>query len=292
MNFKELLQMKLGYLAVAAVFLTAGIKPVQAQTAAMERELQALREDVQVLQRQAYRDKENGITPASAQDVAVKMGEFDETLRQLVGHVDELEYKLKQLQEKMELMNKDIDVRIKMIEGKPIEGGMGTAPLAAAPKFQAPVAAAAPKSIVGDSIAKGDDLPAVKTESAEQIYQQGLDALNSGNPDLAEQKFTLVMTKFPNHKLAGNAQYWLGEAYYSKKDFAKAAVAFAKGYQKYKNGNKGADSLFKLGMSMKELGKKAEACAAFVSMPKEFPKAETVLTEKAKKQASELKCGQ
>ena len=62
--------------------------------------------------------------------------------------------------------------------------------------------------------------------------------------------------------------------------------------KKYKNGNKGADSLFKLGMSMKELGKKAEACAAFVSMPKEFPKAETTLTEKAKKQASELKCGQ
>ena len=274
--------MKFGFMAVAAVFLSA-------QTAAIERELAALREDVQVLQRQAYRDKENGITPASAQDVAVKMGAFDETLRQLVGHVDELEYKLKQLQEKMELMNKDIDVRIKMIEGKPIEGGMGTVPLAAAPKFQAPVASSAPKSIVG---AKGDDLPAVKTESAEQIYQQGLDALNGGNPDLAEQKFTVVLTKFPDHKLAGNAQYWLGEAYYSKKDFAKAAVAFAKGYQKYKNGNKGADSLFKLGMSMKELGKKAEACAAFVSMPKEFPKAEAAVAEKARKQAGELKCGQ
>ena len=277
--------MKFGFMAVAAVFLSAGISPAQAQTAAIERELAALREDVQVLQRQAYRDKENGITPASAQDVAVKMGAFDETLRQLVGHVDELEYKLKQLQEKMELMNKDIDVRIKMIEGKPIEGGMGTVPLAAAPKFQAPVASSAPKSIVGDSIAKGDDLPAVKTESAEQIYQQGLDALNGGNPDLAEQKFTVVLTKFPDHKLAGNAQYWLGEAYYSKKDFAK-------GYQKYKNGNKGADSLFKLGMSMKELGKKAEACAAFVSMPKEFPKAEAAVAEKARKQAGELKCGQ
>lgn len=284
--------MKCRYLIAAAVVLMAVNTPAQAQTAALEREVAALREDVQVLQRQAYRDKENGITPASAQDVAVKMGQFDETLRQLVGHVDELEYKLKQLQEKMELMNKDIDVRIKMIEGKPIEGGMGTAPLAAAPKFQAPVAAEAPKSIVGDKIAKGEDLPAVKTESAEQIYQQGLDALNSGNAALAEQKFTTVMTKFPEHKLAGNAQYWLGEAFYSKKDFAKAAVAFAKGYQKYKNGNKGADSLFKLGMSMKELGKKDEACAAFVSMPKEFPKAEAVLAEKARKQAAEMKCGQ
>lgn len=277
-------------LVFSAVIFT-GIPQAQAQTAAIERELAALREDVVILQRQAYRDKENGITPASAQDVAVKMGQFDETLRQLVGHVDELEYKLKGLEEKINLMNKDIDVRIKLIEGKPVEGGNMGIKTAPTPKFNAPVAADAPKSILGGTIAKGDDLPAVKTAGAEEIYQQGLDAINANNADLAAQKFTAILTKFPDHKLAGNAQYWLGEAYYSKKDYAKAAVAFAKGYEKYKTGNKGADSLYKLGMSMKELDKKTEACAAFSGINTEFPKAEAGLKEKATRQAESLKCG-
>ena len=262
----------------------------QAQSA-LQMEIDALREDIQVLQRQAYRDKENGIVPASAQDVAVKMGQFDEDLRKAVGKIDELEYKIKNLEERINVINKDVDIRLKMMEGKPIEGDTGLGADKTTPaKFSAPVAQGAPKSIAGDAVSKGDDLPPVKTKTAEEIYQEGMDALKANNRDEAASKFTAVLTKFPEHKLAGNAQYWLGEAYYAKKDYAKAAVAFAKGYDKYKDGNKGADSILKLGMSMKELGKKDEACTAFTNLPKEFPKAEESVKVKAAQLAAELQC--
>lgn len=278
----------------AKVVLSAGMisllaSPVAAQSA-LQAEIDALREDVMVIQRQLYRNKDTGLAPSSAQDVAVRMGEFDETLRQAVGKMDELEFKVKALEERINVINKDIDVRFKMLEGKPVEGAGLGAVSAPAPKYKAPVAAAAPKAIVGDSIAKGNDLPAVKTLAAEEIYQQGLDAIKSGENDLAVQKFTSLMTKYPNHKLAGNAQYWMGEAYYAKKDYAKAAVSFAKGYEKYKNGSKGADNILKLGMSMKELGKKDEACTAFINLPKEFPKAEKPLKDKAAALAKSLNC--
>lgn len=274
-------------LALAGVLYAV---PAQAQLGALEREIDALREDIQVLQRQAYRDKEKGIAPASAQDVAVKMGEFDETLRQAVGHMDELDYKFKKLNERIDVINKDIDIRLKMLEGKPLDSGLGAANPEETKKFGAVVATDAPKSIVGDSITKGDDLPAVKTQSVEDLYKAGMAALNANDSDLAAQKFTAILTKFPNDKLAGNAQYWLGEAYYAKKDYAKAAVAFAKGYEKFKDGVKAPDNILKLGMSMKELGKKTEACTAFLSLPKEFPKAEQSLKDKAKKQAEALSC--
>ncbi len=258
--------------------------------ASLAQEVAALREDIQVLQRQSYRDKDNGITPASAQDVAVKMGEFDQTLRAAVGHVDELEYKLKALEDRLNVINKDIDIRLSLLEGKPVSGGNLGGATTAPQKYNAPVAVDAPKSIVGDSISKGDDLPAVKVKSAEEIYQEGLDAINSGGNEEAIVKFTTMLSKFPEHKLAGNAQYWMGEAYYAKKDFAKSAVAFAKGYEKYKNGAKGADCLLKLGMSMKELGKSTEACTAFTSLPKEFPNAEKGVKEKSAKFAKDLNC--
>lgn len=253
-------------------------------------EVDQLREDVQVLQRKLYREQQDGLAPASAQEVAVKMGQFDQDLRTAVGKVDELEYKIKTLNERIDVMNKDIDVRFKMLEGKPLEGvGLG-AQAQETKKFDAPVAEGAPASIVGDAISKGTDLPAVKTLSAEEIYKQGMEALNAGDQDLAAQKFTSVMTKYPEHTLAGNAQYWLGEAYYAKKDYAKAAVAFGKGLEKYKNGNKGADSLLKLGMSMRELGKKEEACTAFKSLPTEFANADDDIKMKAADFAKALEC--
>lgn len=253
-------------------------------------EVDQLREDVQVLQRKLYREQQDGLAPASAQEVAVKMGQFDQDLRTAVGKVDELEYKIKTLNERIDVMNKDIDVRFKMLEGKPLEGvGLG-AQAQETKKFDAPVAEGAPASIVGDAISKGTDLPKVKTLSAEEIYKQGMEALNAGDQDLAAQKFTSVMTKYPEHTLAGNAQYWLGEAYYAKKDYAKAAVAFGKGLEKYKNGNKGADSLLKLGMSMRELGKKEEACTAFKSLPTEFANADDDIKMKAADFAKALEC--
>lgn len=271
----------------SVLFLNA--VPVRAQNA-LQAEIDQLREDVQVLQRQAYREKQDGINPASAQSVAVQMGQFDENLRKAVGKIDELEYKIKTLNERLDVMNKDIDMRFKMYEGKPLSGGGMGAADTTPKKFDAPVANGAPASILGGAVSKGEDLAPVKTQSAEDIYKQGMTAINAGNNEEAAQKFTALMTKYPEHKLAGNAQYWLGEAYYAKKDYAKAAVAFGKGLEKYKDGNKGADSLLKLGMSMRELGKKDEACTAFNTLPTEFPKAEDVTKTKAANFAKALEC--
>lgn len=270
--------------------MIAAAAPARAQNA-LEDQIEALREDVLVLQRQAYRDKEAGVSAGSAQDVIVRLGEMDENLRQAVGKIDEMQYKLKTLEDKINLINKDVDIRLSQMEGKAVSGA-GMSAAASVQKHAAPVAKNAPASIVGGSIAKGDDLAPVKTKSAEEIYQQGQEALKAGKNDEAAAFFTSLMTRYPEHKLAENAQYWLGEAYYAKKDFTKSAVTFAKGYEKYKNGNKGADNIFKLGMSFKELGKTKEACTAFVNLPKEFPKAEAALKNKAAKQAAALKCSE
>ena len=50
--------------------------------------------------------------------------------------------------------------------------------------------------------------------------------------------------------LASNAYYWLGETFYVQKNFQKAAISFAKGYQKFPKGNKAIDQLFKLALTL------------------------------------------
>ena len=261
-----------------------------AQTGSFEEELAQLREDVTFLQRQVYKDNNAGVDSlTSSKNVSVQIGQFDELLRQVIGRTDELEFKIKKLNKRLDVMNKDIDIRFKLLEGKPVSGGSGMLELPAQEKFAAPVAKDAPKSIVGDSI-KGDDLKPLKGFDVKGIYQEGLEALKAGNDKLAEEKFNTILSKFPEDSLAGNAQYWLGEVYYKQQNFAKAAVAFKDGYSKYPQGAKGADCLLKLGLSMKALGKKEEACTAFVNLPTVFDKVNADIAARAKKEAEALDC--
>lgn len=130
----------------------------------------------------------------------------------------------------------------------------------------------------------------VKTKAIQQIYDEGLEAVKISDYAVAEQRFNEILKKAPDDKLAGNAQYWLGEVFYGQKNYQKAAVAFAKVIEKYKDGPKGPDSLLKLGMSMQNLKKNTEACQAFKSMKTEFPKAEKAVLDRAANEIKKLGC--
>lgn len=253
----------------------------------IQEQLDALKEEMIILQRKVYRDS---LEPSSTSNAAAQYTQYDQIVRDMNGKIDTLEHSIKALEEKVNAMNNDIDVRFKLLEGKPITAA-DNAP-ATPKKFDTAVATGAPKSVLGDDISTGNlkNLQPEKSMSAEQLYQRGLEALKAGRSAEAEQSFNLILEKFPTDKLAGNAQYWLGEVYYKDKNFARAAIAFGKGYEQYKDGAKGADSLLKLGFSMEQLGKKDEACAAFTNLSTEFPKAEKTIIDKAAEQAQKLSC--
>lgn len=260
--------------------------PCLAKAAVSNAEINAIKEEIKVLQRQVYRNNTDG---SSATVGVAEMGEYDQMVRNAMGRMDELEHHIKKINERIDMINKDIEVRLNLLEGKQIvqQESINQPEIK---KFDAQKAVDAPKSITGDAVLKAEDLQAVEGFDVNKIYKEGQDALKASDYAKAEEKFNQIINKFPGDKLAPNAHYWLGEVYYGKKDFAKAAVTFGKGYQTYKAGPKGADSLLKLGMSMRELKKTEEACAAFLSLEKEFPKASEELKSKAKSFAEKLQC--
>lgn len=269
------------------------VQPALAQElVGIQEQIDALKEEMIILQRKVYRENTDAYIPAgNPAKTDVKLGEYDEIIRTMNGQIDEMEHQIKQLENKIDTINKDMDIRFKLLEGKPIPAGQAAA--AAPKKFDAAVATGAPKSIVGDAVTTAslkNLTPAQAKASADDLYKNGLEALKAGKSAEAEQNFMLILDKYSTDKLAGNAQYWLGEVYYKDKNFAKAAVAFGKGYEKYKSGSKGADSLLKLGLSMEQLGKKAEACSAFVNLPAEFPKADNAVKSKAQSEAKKIGC--
>lgn len=118
--------------------------------------------------------------------------------------------------------------------------------------------------------------------SAEGLYQGAYESLLGRRFGAAEANFKLFIDRHGDHPLAGDAQYWLGETYYTQGDYKQAAQAFLKGYRTYPKGRKAPDSLFKLALSLQQLGQKPQACSAFAEVAKEYPTAANIRNEAIK----------
>jgi tol-pal system protein YbgF len=110
-------------------------------------------------------------------------------------------------------------------------------------------------------------------ESPEALYERSNESLLRRQFGDAEAGFSSFVGKYPEHSLAGSAQYWLGETYYVQGDFRQAAQNFLQGYKGYPKSRRAPDSLLKLGISLNKLGQTQQACAAFGALSGEFPNA-------------------
>jgi len=134
--------------------------------------------------------------------------------------------------------------------------------------------ASAPAPATGDDSIETVSLqPEAATETPESLYERSNESLLRRQFGDAEAGFSTFLSKYPDHSLAGSAQYWLGETYYAQNDYKRAAANFLQGYKKYPGSRRAPDSLLKLGISLNRLGQGEQACAALSAVSAEYPKA-------------------
>lgn len=100
-----------------------------------------------------------------------------------------------------------------------------------------------------------------------------------GGAELAFDKF---LQDNPGHRLAGNAQYWLGESHFAREQYREAADAFLAAYTRYKQSPKAPESLLKLGMSLQALDQRDAACSALAELERTFPQAPGNVKQRAR----------
>ena len=108
---------------------------------------------------------------------------------------------------------------------------------------------------------------------------------------VAERGFKAFLQSNPKHTLAGNAQYWLGETYYARRDYQNAMTAFAEGYKVYRSSPKGPDNLLKLGVTLAVLGRKPDACAVFAKFSQDYPRATDLQKRRVEQERQKNGCG-
>ncbi len=85
-------------------------------------------------------------------------------------------------------------------------------------------------------------------------YQQAFNLLNQSLYDQAIKAFQKYLTAHPSDKYSDNAQYWLGEAYYVKREFPSAIENYNKVINNHPESQKVGDAHLKIGYSLYELG--------------------------------------
>lgn len=135
-----------------------------------------------------------------------------------------------------------------------------------------------PGSLVPDKVesASLDGNQMTGSELADQTYQSAYQSLLARQFGTAEAGFRTFLAKYPQHVLAGDAYYWLGETYFAQRQYKEAAQNFLQGYRTYPSSKKAPNSLLKLGMSLAKLGQKPKACGAYAEVTRKFATAAAV----------------
>ena len=126
--------------------------------------------------------------------------------------------------------------------------------------------------------------------SPQKQYEFATSFLNVGDYTTAERAFREFVKTNPDHKLAGNAQYWYAETFRIRQLYTDAASAYLEGYQKYPKGEKAPINLLKLGVSMVQIGEKDQGCKMINGVEKEFPEANQSVIQKAKYESQKFEC--
>jgi tol-pal system protein YbgF len=113
--------------------------------------------------------------------------------------------------------------------------------------------------------------PAPPVPDADSLYTQGLSYYNGGQWDLSIQSFQDYLKYYKDTDRASNAQFYIGECYYSQGDYNHAIEAYDLCSEKYPAGNKAAAAQLKKGFALLAMDQKSAGIRELRSLVQRFP---------------------
>ncbi len=110
--------------------------------------------------------------------------------------------------------------------------------------------------------------------AAADLYRRAFNAYRNGSYAQAILDFEEFLQRYPDHEYADNAQYWIGEAFYSQGEYEQAIVEFQKVVDRYPDQPKAPDALLKIGLAYQRLGNEKNARAFWNRVVAVYPESE------------------
>lgn len=118
--------------------------------------------------------------------------------------------------------------------------------------------------------------------SPRREYDKAYAAYTAHRYDEALSLFKNFLQRHPQHHLADNAQYWVGEIYYDIENYPNAILAFKEVMTRYGKENKAPDALLKIGYAYIALDDPSNARIFFKRVIKNYPFSEAEAKARAK----------
>lgn len=119
------------------------------------------------------------------------------------------------------------------------------------------------------------------------LYMKGLETFKSGDMPAAREIFARFLEQNPQHDLAANAHYWIGETHYSEKSYEPAILAFQEVIKNYPQKEKVPAAMLKQAMSFRAIKDAKSARYVLKKLAEGFPKSEEA--KKAKELLKEIR---
>ncbi len=192
-----------------------------------------------------------------------------QTQEEKIAHLEELLNNLNVDPETLRDQNNQLNNQIQALNNRisVLESNTGTRRTTAEPPAQRPAI-----TVVESTT------PVVTSRSTniQSTYDEARRFYNLKDYPSAIRGFQSIIEQAPNHDLAANSQYWIGESYYALADFSAARLAFQQVQENYPNSNKFVDSQLKIAMTWIQQNRKDQARSILQAIKRDFPRYENM----------------
>lgn len=276
-------------LLLGVVLSLAGCAGVQEATGvATQQDLLQIRQDVAAAQQTATRAKADA-DAVSAQLKNRAGGESDKKVAVLSRQVDSLSETLTTLTGRVDELSTRLDTLTRQLrtgQAPATSGSAAPRSPSAAPSGSA--APASPGTAAPGPVAAVPQRPSAASLQPQDIYQAAYIDFSKGSYSLAIAGFREFLRRYPDHELAGSAQYWIGEAYLSlargfsdsgqgdksTESLEQAVQEFKKVLVNYPRADKVPTALYKEALALIDLKQPAQAQARLQYLVDNFPRSE------------------
>ena len=123
----------------------------------------------------------------------------------------------------------------------------------------------------GSAVAPPPPASPTRPAEAQALYDEGYTLFHQQSYSDAEARFQRYIDLYPQTDLADNAQFWIGESRYARRDYRSALEAFSATVERFPHGNKVADALFKAGRCLETLGEIDRARSTYQEVARRYP---------------------
>jgi len=288
------------------------------ETDTILKQLQILQEDIKTLEKAVYSKEVNTSSnynlSGENSDVLtkhlLKLSDLEEQFKILTNNFEEINFKLDKLSNRITKVQTDNQMRFQDLEssdisntnvkkklpgsdaaqdlGKTLEIGVSESDTASAEQIQKTQSIESVGTVVTETAERAEKI--LPNSSPEKQYEFAVSFIKVGDYETAELALREFVDIHPEHKLAGNAQYWYGETFRVRQLYQDAATAYLNGYQKYPKSSKAPVNLLKLGVMLVQIGEKEQGCSMILGVKDQYPKANQSVIQKAEYEKKKFNC--